>query len=196
MFPSKSLFWPYRPLLWPSQSIENWILRLSVLFPYFLSQWKWCFLPNRSLAKRAKNQTDNGVRVESIPCAIFQDFCIDWAHFAGPGVVEPFCWGLRETWGSLCASSPIVSRQEMSHDRWGCSPWSPCSHRHRPRSWDRTRSWQGQIGCRRRLIHQELFFLVLVLSNQCQDRTLSRALGQCGVISCCTVLHDVPKISC
>ena len=35
-----------------------------------------------------KNQTNNGVRVRSVLRAIFQEFCLDWAHFAGPGVVE------------------------------------------------------------------------------------------------------------
>ena len=40
------------------------------------------------LAKRAKNQTDNGVRVGSVLRAIFQEYCLDWAHFAGLGVVE------------------------------------------------------------------------------------------------------------
>ena len=40
------------------------------------------------LAERAKNQTDNGVGVGSVLRAIFQEFCLDWPHFAGLGVVE------------------------------------------------------------------------------------------------------------
>ena len=40
------------------------------------------------LAKRAKNQTDNSVRVGSVLRAIFQEFCLDWAHFAGLSDVE------------------------------------------------------------------------------------------------------------
>ena len=40
------------------------------------------------LAERAKNQTDNGVGVGSVLRAIFQEFCLDWPHFAGLSVVE------------------------------------------------------------------------------------------------------------
>ena len=40
------------------------------------------------LAERAKNPTDNGVGVGSVLRAIFQEFCLDWPHFAGLGVVE------------------------------------------------------------------------------------------------------------
>ena len=40
------------------------------------------------LAERAKTQTDDGVGVGSVLRAIFQEFCLDWPHFAGLGVAE------------------------------------------------------------------------------------------------------------
>ena len=48
----------------------------------------------KELTKSAKNLTDNSVRVGSVPRAKFQEFYLDLAHFAGPGVVELFFFGI------------------------------------------------------------------------------------------------------
>ena len=76
------------------------------------------------LAKRAKNQTDSGVRVGSIPRAIFQEICLDWAHFAGPDVVEllvevanllelVFLYLRRSLFDRKCSTVVEVARREV-----------------------------------------------------------------------------------
>ena len=70
------------------------------------------------LAKRAKSQTDNGVRVGPVLRAIFQEVCLVWAHFAGPGVVElmiEVAGGLEVVFGHLRRS--LFDRKRTSFGR-------------------------------------------------------------------------------